>query len=104
MTTELICILIVMAISLIAATIILSDIVSERKMEYKKLKTVISIVLSVYSSLGFATFAEYYYFPDFKFGRILLVGLAIFSVYFVVSIILGLYKTEKDKEKKWKKK
>lgn len=98
--TELICSLIVMAFSLITATMILSDRISERNMEYRKLKTVIALVLSVYSSLGLATFAEYYYSPDFKVWQVFLVGFSIFGAYLVVSVIIGLHKIKKDEEKR----
>ena len=98
---ELICNLIVMAISLVLATIFLSDRVSERKMEYKKLKTVISIVLSVYSSLGLATFAEIYYSPDFKLWQVFIISFSIFCAYFVVSTFWGLHKARKNEEEKW---
>lgn len=98
--TELICSLIVMAFSLITATMILSDRISEKYMEYRKLKTVIALVLSVYSSLGLATFAEYYYSPDFKVWQVSLVGFSIFGAYLVVSVIIGLHKIKKDEEKR----
>lgn len=99
---ELICSLIVMAVSLIIATIFLSDRISERKMEYKKLKTVMLLVLSIYSSLGLATFVEIYYSPDFKLWQVFLIGFSIFSAYLVISVIIGLHKAKKDEEKKWK--
>lgn len=102
--TELICSLIVMIFSLIAATKILSDRVSERNYEHPILKTVIALVLSVYSSLGLATLAEYYYSPDFRLWEVLLVGFSIFCIYFTVSFGIGLYKIRKDEKKRWREK
>lgn len=54
----------------------------------------------MYSSLGLATFAEYYYSPDFKVWKVFLVGFLIFGAYLVVSVIIGLHKIKRDEEKR----
>lgn len=102
--TDLICSLIVMIISLITATMYLSDRISERNIEHRNLKTVLALIFSVYSSLGLATFAEYYYSPDFKVWEVFLVGFSLFGAYFVVSVTIGLCKMKKDERERWRKK
>lgn len=101
---EVICNLIVMAISLIVATAFLSDVVRERRMEYRNFKTVISLILAGYSSLGLALLTEIYYSAEFKMWRIFIVGFSIFCAYFVASCFWGLYKAKKDEEERWNEK
>lgn len=93
---ELICLLIEIVLSFFAAIMFLSDIVAERKDEYRKLKVVISIVLASIASFQLAILLEYYYALEFK---ILDVGIYTFlflMVYFVISVAIGNYKIKKD--------
>lgn len=99
MTNELICSLIAMACYLIVAIKLLSDRISERTTKNRKVKTLISIVLSLYASFRLAVLAEHYCSPKFNNWRICIVAYAIFCTYFVVSAVIGLHEKEKDEEK-----
>lgn len=93
---ELVCVLIEIVLSFFTAIMFLSDIVAERKDEYRKLKVVISIVLASIASFQLAILLEYYYALEFK---ILDVGIYTFlflMVYFVISVAIGNYKIKKD--------
>ena len=99
--TQLISILIVLAISYVSAVILLSEVIRQRKTEYKKVKIVISIILAVYASFGIATLAEVYYSSDFILWQVALMGFTIFCIYFMIAGFWGLHKEKKDKEKEW---
>lgn len=100
---EFICSIIVMIFSLIVATAILSERVSERKMDLRKVKTIISLFLSVYSSIGLGFLPEYYFSADFKPLEVLTLSFSIFFIHFVISITIGFYKKRKDEEKMLKR-
>jgi len=95
--------LIAMLFSLVVSIKILSDLISERSKEKKILKVVFTWILSVGTSFGLATFMEYYYLYNFKLWRVFLDAFCLFSIYFGVSILVGLYKMRKD-ERRLKKK
>lgn len=98
---ELISTLIALTLSFISAVILLSEVIRQRKTEYKKVKIVISIILAVYASFGIATLAEVYYSSDFILWQVALMGFTIFCIYFMIAGFWGLHKEKKDKEKEW---
>jgi len=93
---ELICLLIEMVLSFFTAIMFLSDIVAERKIEYRRVKTVISIVLASIASFQLAILLEYYYALEFKILEVGILTFSFFMMYFVISVAIGNYKIKKD--------
>lgn len=96
--------LIVMIFSFCVAVKIMSDRISERMNNSRNMRTlltVISLILSVFSSLGVAIFAEYDY-AEFYFLRFSLNVFSGFGIYLGLSIIIGVLKRKIDENRKRK--
>lgn len=99
--TVLVCSLIVYCGTLVTAIAILSEVISGRKMSYRKIETGMSVVFATYSTLGFATIAYYYVHVGWQ---VIMLGFYIWASYFIVSVIVAYYKIRKDEIDRWKKK
>ena len=97
--TVLICNLVVMIVSLIVAIKFLSDKISGKNMEHRKLKTVVAFGLAVYSSVGFAILIEYYCTSYFMISRVFSTTILIFTIFYVMpSTALGVHKMGKERK------
>lgn len=93
--TQLICNVIVMALSFFVATLMLSNIVKGNN-EHWKFKFVMWLILSLYSSFGFATLIVCYKSVKFELWLLCLLGILIFCVQFTISVFVGFYVERKD--------
>ena len=91
--------LIVMCISFFVAVKLMSDIISKRIVNKRKLVTIISLVLSVYSSLGIAFLAIYYYFIELDIFLFCINTLLLFCIYLGISLTIGMFKIRRDETK-----
>lgn len=91
--------LIVLCISFLVAVKFMSDIVSKRIVNKRKLVTIISLALSVYSSLGIAFLAIYYYFIELDIFLFCINALSLFCIYIGISLVIGMFKIRRDETK-----
>ena len=91
--------LIVMCISFFVAVKLMSDIISKRIVNKRKLVTIISLALSVYSSLGIAFLAIYYYFIELDIFLFCINTLLLFCIYLGISLAIGMFKIRRDETK-----
>lgn len=91
--------LIVMCISFFVAVKLMSDIISKRIENKRKLVTIISLALSVYSSLGIAFLASYYYFIKLDIFLFCVNTLLLFCIYLGISLTIGMFKIRRDETK-----
>lgn len=77
----------------------MSDIISKRIVNKRKLVTIISLVLSVYSSLGIAFLAIYYYFIELDIFLFCINTLLLFCIYLGISLAIGMLKIRRDETK-----
>ena len=91
--------LIVMCISFFVAVKLMSDIISKRIVNKRKLVTIISLALSVYSSLGIAFLAIYYYFIELDILIFCVNAFSVFCIYLGISLAIGMFKIRRDETK-----
>ena len=97
--TQIIC-LIVMIVFFFTAVKIMSDRISERMKRNRTLLTVISLILSMFSSFGGAIWVKYYIHTEFPLLIFILNVFSTFSIYLGLSIIIGAIKRTIDENRK----
>ena len=91
--------LIVMCILFFVAVKLMSDIISERTENKRKIVTIISLALAIYSSLGIAFLVSYYYFIELDIFLFCINTLVLFCIYFGSSLAIGMFKIRRDETK-----
>lgn len=91
--------LVVMCISFFVAVKFMTDIISKRIVHKRKLVTIISLALSVYSSLGIAFLAIYYYFIELDIFLFCINAVLLFCIYLGISLAIGMFKIRRDETK-----